>query len=192
MTRFWNRMFATQTEKKVFIYAAGIVFLLWLCILLFCCIWGKYISRVEIIPGMEWYLVRAGNSRIVWGDKGVVAEGNLSLTFCDDGIEISCRDGRIFYLDVVRNVILTSDGSFVQDRSSDYMQGRLVDFSAESVMGPYGQIGADDFKKERKAFLKRVFKGRLDLGLMDMYMPRRKSLDAKRMRWWDSEVMDGR
>ena len=191
MTRFWNRMFATQTEKKVFVYAAGIVFLLWLCILLFCCTWGKYISKVEVIPGMEWYLVSFGNSRIVWGDKGVVAEGNLSLTFCDDCIEVSCGRGRVVYLDVVKNVVLLSDGSFVSDRKPDYESGSTI-FCAESVMGPYGQIGADDFKKERKAFLKRVFKGRLDLGLMDMYMPRRKSLDAKRMRWWDSEVMDGR
>ena len=170
--------------QRVPVRSAGVAVLLLGCILLFCCTWGKYITKVELMPGMEWFLVRFGNSKIVWGDKGVVAEGNLSLTFCDDGIEVSCEREPVIYLDVVKNVVLSSDGSFVPDRKPGQEHGLTI-FCAESVMGPYGKIAANDFKKERKAFLDRVAKGRLDLGLMDMYMPQMRHVDRRilDMKW---------
>ena len=141
--------------KRKWIFAVAAAFVALGCVLLRSCTFGNYIARTEIVPGMEWVLVRFGNSEIVWGDKGVVAKGNLALTFCDDGIEVSCGDGRVVYLDVIKDCVISSDCSFVPERKSGYQHGLMI-FSAEGIMGPYGRVAYADFTKERTVFMNKT------------------------------------
>ena len=158
------------TCKKGVLFVLGTAFLLCVCVLLLYCVHAMCIASVELMPDIEWQLVRFKKSRIIWGDKGVVAEGDLLLTFCDDGIDVMvCDRKQVVYLDVVNDAVLSSDGSFIPLRSSDYIKGRLISFCAESVMGPYGRISLSDFKTEKEVFVGRIIKRLSEMDPMGFY-----------------------
>lgn len=53
-----------------------------------------YVDKIDLCPGIEWWMVEYGLSEIQWGNRGIVAKGNLSITFCDDGINLLCGPGK--------------------------------------------------------------------------------------------------
>ena len=117
-----------------------------------------YIAKIDLCPGMEWRMVEYGLSEVHWGDKGVVAQGDLSISFCDDGINVLSGRGNVLYLDVVNGSVLKSRGSFVPARSSEYIGGHFFSATAEGVMGPYGRASYKEFVAERERFLSRLGK----------------------------------
>ena len=117
-----------------------------------------YVAKIDLCPDMEWRMVEYGLSEVHWGDKGVVAKGDLSISFCDDGINVLCGRENVLYLDVVNGSVLKSRGSFVPERSSEYIGGHFFSATAEGVIGPYGRASYKEFVAERKKFLSRLGK----------------------------------
>ena len=117
-----------------------------------------YVDKIDLCPGIEWRMVEYGLSEIQWGNRGCVAKGNLSITFCDDGINVLCGPGKVLYLDVVNGSVLESSGSFVPTRSSEFVGGHFSSITAESVMGPYGRVSYKKFVAERARFQSRLGK----------------------------------
>lgn len=117
-----------------------------------------YVAKIDLCPDMEWRMVEYGLSEILWGDRGVVAKGDLSISFCDDGINVFSGRENVLYLDVVNGSVLKSRGSFVPARSSEFIGGHYFSTNAEGVMGPYGRASYKEFVAERARFLSRLGK----------------------------------
>ena len=60
--------------------------------------------RMEIVPGLAMEYYTPWHSRIVSGQYGVIAEGELFLAICEHGIIISGGGGSV-YVDLLRNVL---------------------------------------------------------------------------------------
>lgn len=106
--------------------------------------------RMEIAPGltMEYYTLY--HSRIVSRKYGVVAEGWLSLSFCEYGIDISGGDKGV-YVDMLRNVLDES----VETRRR-VASGCTNVFDVASAMGIFSKEPHREFLAMMKALKDRV------------------------------------
>ncbi|MDY5598043.1 MAG: hypothetical protein SPG40_11180 [Kiritimatiellia bacterium] len=104
--------------------------------------------EVEIIPGMTWEYCSLRHSRVVWDKYGVIAEGDVFISFYEYGFSFSC-DGICRYVDVEHNVLVQSDKALGDGRSYSAMD-------ASSAMGMFSKKTHLEFCKEMGALMERV------------------------------------
>ena len=118
-----------------------------------CLFWGcgydkSTSNRIEIIQGLEWQWVEPTKSCIIWKQNGFKVEGDLTVTFCDDGLNIDIGRGNVVYLDIVKGEVCRSHGSFVPRKRSKFREGVVFAYSANGVIGPKAHDLRQRFSEE--------------------------------------------
>ena len=122
--------------------------LLGLCALLCACL--RQEDRVFITDDLEWCLHGIGKSSLRMRGYGIVATGNLGLSFCDEGVRFYDRDNSSVRGNVNLLTNKVSDGHFCPHSISteSSLTNNVVEYSADSVMGPYGRACRAEFDKD--------------------------------------------
>ena len=63
--------------------------------------------QLELLPGITWVYVSEKVFRLTWDKKGVIMEGNILLTCCENGLFISSKEGNK-YLDIINDIVQTN------------------------------------------------------------------------------------
>lgn len=104
--------------------------------------------EVEVIPGMMWEYCSLRHSRVVWDKYGVIAEGDVFISFYEYGFSFCCN-GNSRYVDAVQNVLVPSDEGLGDGR-------RYSAMDASSAVGVFSREAHLEFLKETSALRERV------------------------------------
>ena len=111
--------------------------------------------EVELIPGMTWKYCSLQQSRVFWDKYGVIAEGNVFISFYEYGFSF-CYNGRCKYVDVVHNVLVPS--------AEELGAGMLYSaMDASSAVGIFSREAHVEFCKEMTSLMARLEKRRISL-----------------------------
>ena len=122
--------------------------LLGLCVLLCACL--RQEDRVFITDDLEWCLHGIGKSSLKLRGYGLVATGNLGLSFCDVSVRFYDRDNSNIRGIVNLLTKKVSDDYFCSRSISteSSLTNNVVEYSADSVMGHYGRACRAEFDKD--------------------------------------------
>lgn len=132
--------------KKNTVYMA--IEVLFFALLVFGCDRALRGREVEVIPGMTWEYCSLRHSRVVWDKYGVIAEGDVFISFYDYGFSF-CSNGKCRYVDAVRNVLVPSDLGLGNGK-------RYGAMDASSAVGAFSREPHLEFLREVSALRERV------------------------------------
>ncbi len=117
-----------------------------------------YRRTVEIVPGLKWQYCSDRFSRLIWDKFGVVAEGRLDLTFCEQGLYIHSRDDdRSLYLDLMERRVVKG-----KNCGSNMLGYCGLSIDAPTAMGVYTNDGKILFEQALKDLKKRLKRNSTD------------------------------
>lgn len=104
--------------------------------------------EVEVIPGMTWKYFSLRHSRVVWDKYGVIAEGDVFISFYEYGFSFSCN-GECKYIDAVQNVLVSDEEELGEGE-------RYSAMDASSAVGAFSRTAHMEFLEELSALRERV------------------------------------
>ena len=118
------------------------------CIFLLLCVGCNSRRQLELLPGITWVYVSEKVSRLTWDKRGVIIEGNILLTCCENGLFISSKEGNK-YLDIINDIVKTN-----VDIDTIAMCNNTVDIII--AIGLYGKCENEGFFSDLKMLRNRI------------------------------------
>lgn len=140
-----------------FVAALGIAVVTGVCEFTDC--FRFYRREVEIVPGLQWQYCSDRFSRLIWDKFGLVAEGRLDLTFCEQGLYVRSQDdNRFLYLDLIERRVVNGENC-----GSNMLRYCGLSIDATTAMGVYTNDGKILFERALNDLKKRLKRNSIDL-----------------------------